>query len=443
MIDATLLDTWVFDKVRELFTTAAKNVSLDSALRQDQNIFFLHLLGLDTTGHAHRPYSKEYYHNIKVVDQGVKDMTRLIEDYYADGKTAFVFTADHGMSDWGSHGDGHPDNTRTPLISWGSGVAKPVVVQSGKAKGHEDGFSADWGLDGIQRNDVSQADIAALMAYLAGIEYPVNSVGELPLAYIAAESKEKANAALVNAQGVLEMYRVKEREKRNKELRYRAYAPLGDKEHSVEHRVNEILNEIEAGQFDRAIAMSQDLLHIGLDGLRYLQTYDWLFLRAVVTTGYLGWIAFAVTTVIDMHVLHGKTATSRTTTSSGLFGALGVAFLGLLIARKAPITYYAYTIFPIGFWEDVVARRQALVFGSRILFNDIRTKGRFAIFSVQTLGFLGLLEALVRLYSPQEKPRCLILTSTSGTVLLSSDCIFDLFHYSSLLAYYLRSPVYT
>ena len=105
-------------------------------------------------------------------------MTKLIEDFYGDGKTAFVFTADHGMSDWGSHGDGHPDNTRTPLVAWGSGVAKPIISISGTAKGHEDGFSADWGLNRVQRNDVDQADVAALMAYLAGLDFHLHTLEE-------------------------------------------------------------------------------------------------------------------------------------------------------------------------------------------------------------------------------------------------------------------------
>ena len=121
--DATHLDTWVFDRVEELFARAAHDPELNARLRQDKNVFFLHLLGLDTTGHSYRPYSREYLHNIKIVDQGVEKITALIDHFYNDDKTAYVFTADHGMSDWGSHGDGHPDNTRTPLIAWGSGVA--------------------------------------------------------------------------------------------------------------------------------------------------------------------------------------------------------------------------------------------------------------------------------------------------------------------------------
>ena len=392
------MDTWVFNKVKTLFGAAAKNTTLDHALKQDKNIFFLHLLGLDTTGHSYRPYSKEYLHNIKIVDQGVREMTKLIDEYYGDGKTAFVFTADHGMSDWGSHGDGHPDNTRTPLIAWGSGVAKPIISAANKTIGHEDGFSADWGLDHVQRNDVDQADIAALMAYLAGIDFPVNSVGKLPLAYVAGEPKEKAEAALANARGVLEMYKVKEEQKKANELRYKAYGPLADEQHSVDHRVVEIRTELEHGRAEQAIAMSQELLQTGLDGLRYLQRYDWLFLRVLVTLGYLGWIAFAVTTIIDMHVLHGGTHTSRTIATSSTFGAVSAALFSYLIVRKAPLTYYVYALFPILFWEEVVARREALHVGSHALFKNVQSKKDITILGIEALAFVAFLEVLVSIF---------------------------------------------
>ena len=435
--DATHLDTWVFDRTKALFASAAKNTSLNTALHQDKTVFFLHLLGLDTTGHAYRPYSKEYLHNIKIVDEGVKEITNLIENFYGDGKTAFIFTADHGMSDWGSHGDGHPDNTRTPLIAWGSGIAEPVINTSGTALGHEDGFSADWGFDHVQRHDVDQADVAALMAYLAGLDFPVNSVGELPLAYVSGDMKEKAEAALVNTQGVLEMYRVKERQKRSTELRYRPYPALGDEQHSVEHRVGEIRSAIDNANFETAITMSQGLLHLGLDGLRYLQTYDWLFLRALVTSGYLGWIAFAITTVIDMHVLGGNIQTSRSTPTTAAFGAVAIALFAVLLIKKSPITYYFYAVFPPIFWEEVFARREALVTGGRILFGSIRTEKDWVTFGVQASAFLVILEALVRRVLPGQFPTR--LTFTKGTFILPPRSVHCLLHNRCVLACYVRA----
>jgi phosphatidylinositol glycan class N len=393
--DATALDTWVFDKVKTLFTSAKNNATLDAALREDKVVFFLHLLGLDTTGHAYRPYSKEYLHNIKIVDQGVAEITKLIDDFYNDGKTAYVFTADHGMSDWGSHGDGHPDNTRTPLIAWGAGVAGPKVLERGIAPGHEDGFSSDWNLDQVYRHDVAQADIAALMAYLAGLEFPVNSVGELPLSFLAASTSEKAEAALANAKQVLEMYKVKEAQKQATALRYRPFPPFAKVNQSYFDRISRIESAIKEEDPEQAIVLSDDLLHHAIQGLRYLQTYDWLFLRALITIGYLGFMAYAATTVIDLHVLHGSSSTERSIASTTFFSSTLVLLYASFIVAKSPFMYYAYAIFPVLFWEEVFARRQALFTGIKVLFSHIKGTSGYISFALESVAFVAVLQALV------------------------------------------------
>lgn len=392
--DATELDTWVFDEVKGLFKSAETNTALDAQLKEDKNVFFLHLLGLDTTGHAYRPYSKEYLHNIKVVDQGVEEITNLINDFYGDDQTAFVFTADHGMSDWGSHGDGHPDNTRTPLIAWGSGVAKPVTVSKSLAAGHEDGFSHDWHLDHVQRNDVAQADVAALMAYLAGLAFPVNSVGELPLAFLSANEEAKSQAMLVNAQGILEMYRVKEQEKMSTELQYKPFPGFAGAEKSPDHRVDQIGLLISKGKYAQAIHDSDQLMKLGLQGLRYLQTYDWLFLRALVTAGYVGWMAFAFTMAVDQHVLSGKIEAARTPASIIAFSSALVGLFAFMYVQSSPWTYYAYAIFPVMFWEEVFARRNALG-QARALFAQHFSSTDAAKLGFNVLGFMAILEIMV------------------------------------------------
>lgn len=47
-----------------------------------------------------------------------------------------------------------------------------------------------------------------------------------------------------------------------------------------------------------------------LEGLRYFQTYDWLFLRSVVTAGYIGWCVFCLEFVIRSFVLGHQSQTS-------------------------------------------------------------------------------------------------------------------------------------
>lgn len=398
-MNAVKLDIWVFDKVKAMFKEAKNNAALDAELRQDKVVFFLHLLGLDTTGHAYRPYSKEYLHNIKVVDQGVKEIVEVMEDFYGhDGKSAYVFTADHGMSDWGSHGDGHPDNTRTPLIAWGSGLAKPVIT-TGVANGHEDGFSGDWALDNIQRNDVAQADIAALMAYLIGINFPVNSVGELPLEYLSAGTRTKAKALLTNARGILEMYLVKEEQKKKSTIRFKRFPGFDAPEKSVTERLDAIEALIEEAAYETSIQESAALIKSALDGLRYLQTYNWLFLRTLVTAGYVGWMAFGITSIIDLHVLKGPAPRKRSIASTVAFSSVLVVLVSFLAAQGSPLTYYGYCVFPVYFWEDVYSRREALVQGSKILFTKYSSKTDHLFLAVQAVSFMALLQALVWSYS--------------------------------------------
>lgn len=400
--DAWVLDEWVFERVKKLFMDAKTNATLDAQLRQKKNVFFLHLLGLDTTGHAHRPYSWQYLHNIQIVDRGVEEITKLIDEFYNDDKTAYIFTADHGMSDWGSHGDGHQDNTRTPLIAWGAGVAKPIKEKKGLALGHEDGLSSDWYMNDTQRNDVDQADVAALMAYLAGLAFPTNSVGVLPLAYLDADEKSQAEALLVNAKEILEMYHVKEKDKQSTAIRYKPFPGLGDKAHSVEQRITKIQAAIDAGKPQEAIAQIYELIDLGLEGIRYLQTYDWLFLRTIITAGYVGWIVFALTTVVNLHVLASEVQAQRTTQSMVLFSSVAVVLYGILLKQRSPMIYYAYAFFPIVFWEEIFTRRQSLVQGGKILFGHVSSKSDVTKLVFAAAGFFGFLQALVQSYFIRE-----------------------------------------
>jgi hypothetical protein len=57
ILDATELDFWVMEQLRALIANASANSVLDAQLRQEKTVFFLHLLGLDTTGHSYRPHS--------------------------------------------------------------------------------------------------------------------------------------------------------------------------------------------------------------------------------------------------------------------------------------------------------------------------------------------------------------------------------------------------
>ncbi|KAI8639449.1 Phosphatidylinositolglycan class N-domain-containing protein [Parasitella parasitica] len=387
--EGSKLDVWVFDHVKELFEKAEVDKALNEKLRQKKIVFFLHLLGLDTNGHGFRPMSKEYLDNIKLVDRGVKETVQLIEDFYEnDGKTSYVFTADHGMNNRGGHGDGHPDNTRTPIIAWGAGVRKPIKSHLG-----HDEFSAPWGLNHIQRDDIQQADIAPLMAHLIGIDFPVNSVGELPLSYLDADEKTKAEAAFSNARQILEQYQVKHNQKEELELFFRPFSQLSGR-NDPDVLVIEIQALINGHQYILAERKSRELMTHCLEGLRYFQTYDWLFLRSVVTAGYIGWCIFCLEFVVRNFVLRSQSQLSLSIKSCLTIDFFSLVILGglysMLWIQKMPKLYYAYVLFPVYFWNQILRNYRSLSGALRLGIKNGLVKSATAVIAA-----LLFLEALV------------------------------------------------
>lgn len=102
--DAAQLDVWSFDRLHATLNRSHTDRALWERLHQDGVVFFLHLLGIDTNGHAFRPHSAMYTNNVLLVDRLTERLVATLEAYYkGDGRTAFVFTSDHGMSARGSY----------------------------------------------------------------------------------------------------------------------------------------------------------------------------------------------------------------------------------------------------------------------------------------------------------------------------------------------------
>jgi phosphatidylinositol glycan class N len=390
------LDRFVFDHVTDLFTRAKNNSTLAEYLRQDKLVFFLHLLGIDTAGHSYRPYSAEYYDNIKYIDRKIEELEKMVEAFYNDGKTAWVFTADHGMSDFGSHGDGHPDNTRTPLVAWGAGIPNPNTTDLS----HHDDFSLPWDL-GVKRNDVNQADIAPLMSYLIGANYPANSVGEIPLAYIDASEDIKSSAIMANAYAIIEQYIVKEEQKKHAQFRFVPFAPLSG-ESSVEIRKHGIESLIAQGHHNLAIQKSEELMTLGLQGLRYLQTYNWLFLRSLITLGFLGWIGYAIISFLHLFVIESDPPASHKVIIRSAMLLILAILCGILQHQQSPLHYYLYAIFPAFFWDQVLENAAILNQGMRLLVQRSPSTHKTQAAVISMILGIGVMEAIVYGYFHRE-----------------------------------------
>ncbi|KAF9606883.1 hypothetical protein IFM89_029482 [Coptis chinensis] len=357
--DASFLDEWSFDQFQSLLNRSNDDPKLKDLLLQDNLVIFLHLLGCDSNGHAHRPYSSIYLNNVKVVDGIAERVYNLVENYFKDNQTAYVFTADHGMSDKGSHGDGHPANTDTPLVAWGAGVQYPkrVLHSSHSNDGfrfvdehmHDMPTPKDWGLSTTERVDVNQADIAPLMSALLGLPCPVNSVGNLPLGYINLSEAEEVEAVVANTKQVLSQFLRKSQIKRTNSLRFKTFRPLAN----YYTFLKQIEDLISNGEYKAATELSHTLRQLSMDGLHYFQTYDWLMLMTIVTLGYIGWMTYLV-----LHVLQSYTSfTGNTYTKTNQVYLCGVTLIGLvsilLFLEHSPPLYHVYTAVTVFLWTQI------------------------------------------------------------------------------------------
>uniref|UniRef100_A0A4W6FTS2 GPI ethanolamine phosphate transferase 1 n=1 Tax=Lates calcarifer TaxID=8187 RepID=A0A4W6FTS2_LATCA len=355
--DASRLDSWVFSQVKSFFQLAKSNSSLRASLLEDKNVFFLHLLGIDTNGHAHRPMSQEYLDNIGLVDTGVAELVSIVEDFFDyDGRTAYVFTSDHGMTNWGSHGAGHPSETLTPLIVWGAGVHNAQRVT--EPQPYNDGYLQDWNLEHLRRVDVGQADIAPLMASLIGVPIPVNSVGVLPLPYLNNTDLFKAENMYTNAIQVLEQFKMKMTQKKETTLSF----PLTNSSffaalHSLLKLPFYLLNALPFIS-PYQISLCQSLISYSLEGLVYYHTYDRFFLGCSVVLGFVGWTSYVVLVILKTHASLNRHPSllkqDPSHTLAKLCMCVTVVITVFLLIQRSPVTYYIYCLLPVPIWYSVL-----------------------------------------------------------------------------------------
>lgn len=178
-------------------------------------------------------FHRKFIENLIVVDKGVEEVYKLIEkSCNNDHRTSYLFTSDHGMTDRGSHGDGHHLETETPVIAWGAGLRNWNLIQD--FPHNQLYYHLLTKL--VPRFDIEQADITPLLSTLIGVPVPVNNVGKLPYQYLNGSKEFIADALKNNALQLLQQYKKLYGRTRQKKFMYF----INDEEYRIENRVGKM-----------------------------------------------------------------------------------------------------------------------------------------------------------------------------------------------------------
>ncbi|VDM58114.1 unnamed protein product [Angiostrongylus costaricensis] len=308
--EACKLDEWVFEQVEVFFKKAKNNPTLMSSLFSNRSVFFLHLLGLDTNGHGNKPHSQEYLHNIEVVDRGIQRMQRVFDSFFDDQSTAWVFTSDHGMTDWGSHGAGSDEEVLTPFVAWGAGIRK-----------------------GGSSVTIDQIDLTPFFASLIGSPIPVNSLGILPFQLFDVSPYYLFKSSFSNFLQLKEQFMVL-RAQKAKRLWFKDFDQFGL--HALESLEEELVKLGRLRRFSVASSLFvQNAPYIKM-AIFYYHRYDRSFLGVGVSLCFISWIWLVWCYL-----------TSQLDRLSKVFIGIIACMLVFCLYCQLPLTNWIYLLLPI------------------------------------------------------------------------------------------------
>nr|CAI5839310.1 unnamed protein product [Callosobruchus analis] len=331
------LDQWVFEKVFAFLRQDVRKCSRSCAKYYTRgNVFFLHLLGVDTAGHGFKPANLQYTYNIQLVDQYVNMTYQEFEGLYNDKSTVYVFTADHGMSDWGSHGGGSPHETEVPFIAWGAGIKRNPA-----------------------RQDIRQIDIAPLLSALIGNSIPINSLGMLPDEYLDVDDETLMDMLKVNALQLAEIFHVKRRRTEQHSLIYIPYKGSSDLTVDERWKMLDWLQKIK--DLPRFRKQCRELMQFLVDGADYYHNYYQYPILTSITIGFLFWIFYLVLLVLEYNSdIPSKTLPRRKRNKNVIFFVVYTVIVLLCYKSRFQLTYYFHFSFPV-FMLSIIRQKLGLL----------------------------------------------------------------------------------
>ena len=137
-------------------------VASDWLNNSKQNVLAIHFSGPDKVGHTWGADSPEYDEKLTHVDQQVSKLLDLIPEEWS-----VVITADHGMTEMGTHGSSE-DVTRDVAAI----ISGPQIIPKSESAGH-------------------QRDLSAIVPLILELPFPVQLHGRIPIEIFDYSSQEK------------------------------------------------------------------------------------------------------------------------------------------------------------------------------------------------------------------------------------------------------------
>uniref|UniRef100_A0A915J940 GPI ethanolamine phosphate transferase 1 n=1 Tax=Romanomermis culicivorax TaxID=13658 RepID=A0A915J940_ROMCU len=340
--NASILDNWVFDEVKNFFHVAVpKNATLADLVHKKRKkiVFFLHLLATDTLGHGFKPRSFNYIDNIANVDRGVERIYDLIEKFYdRDGRTAYLFLSDHGMTDWGSHGAGDPHETETPFVAWGAGVVSENKSPNPILRSQNPNSPKLF-------NSIEQIDVAPWISCILGFDGPpYNSLGVAPVRFLNANDEYKARCACANFLTIADQMMVKRREKLDANFKslFREYSTLSS--NKLQAIKNQIFKLFAQKRYTLASNVCLEWIKPTISALKFYHQYERTFLTFFIVSIYISW-----TTYVLCKLVLGNEPNNNYQMRKWISIVSATVICSYLLFTKQPLHYFLYCLTPVFF----------------------------------------------------------------------------------------------
>lgn len=310
---------WTKDAVSSFFANAS------SSLKQQEGlIFFVHLSSTDLIGHTYKPPSQRFQLSMRNVDETVAALEGTVERFFnRDRRTAFIFTSDHGMTDWGSHGAGHSTETATPLLAWGAGLRGPQK----------------WPV--TDRLEVAQIDLCPLMAAILGLELPANNQGRLPVALLNVSAPDTIAMMTANTRQLLEIFSQFRLGRQKKSLFFTEFARLEPGE--AEKQLVLAEKAMKGGKTAQASAILNRLGQDALAGIDFFHRFDRFFHGFCVISTFLLWICCLVLSMLPPSSAETQTIGTK---EMGFFFLVLFSQGIILLIESRPLLHWFYRLTP-------------------------------------------------------------------------------------------------